>query len=199
MAVWIVHRSFGGIVSAGMLVLLLGSNLLSINLHDDARLRWPLPGYLYEISHGYPSPYDTVVSYLKVHAAKNDIVYAEPEHTMNVLHCYLGDSLIVGSLLRRDSPLPVERLRSAGYPAYIDEYYPDWIVSFGMNERMEAMLDYFSRGPFSYRLDRNIAVFWNDLTRPELPWHSFMPVRVPERSVDGIFIYKKEARGAAKK
>jgi 4-amino-4-deoxy-L-arabinose transferase-like glycosyltransferase len=145
-AVSVTHRAMGAAIAAFSIALLLCSNLLSFNINGNVPLRWPLPGYVYEILHPHISPYDTAVSYLKSHAARNDIVYATPEYNLNVLQFYLGDSLIMGSLLTRDSPLPVDRLRKAGYPAYKDEYYPDWIVSFAMDQSRADQLDFFSRG-----------------------------------------------------
>ncbi len=147
------------------------TTLLTFDI-NSMPVRFPLLGYIYEVHHNYSTPYDTAIGYLKTHAKKDDIVYTSPDNILLVLHFYLADSLIMASLLTKESTLPVEKLRKAGYPAYIDEYYPNWIVCFGMYQDRAVKLDYFSRGPYAYQLDKNIAVFYNDMTRPELPWHS---------------------------
>lgn len=195
---WIVHRALSAAVAAVMLALLLCTTLLTINI-NEMPVRFPLPGYIYEVHHNYSTPYDTAIAYLKTHAKKDDIVYTCPDHTLLVLHFYLADSLIMASLLTKESCLPVGKLRKANYPAYIDEYFPHWIIAFGMTQKAEEMLDFFSRGSYAYALDKNIAVFSEDRTRPELPWHSFVPIKVPENSSDGIFIFKRIEKPGARR
>ncbi len=196
---WIVRQAVGAAVTAVILVLLLCTTLLTFDI-NSMPVRFPLLGYIYEVHHNYSTPYDTAIGYLKTHAKKDDIVYTSPDNILLVLHFYLADSLIMASLLTKESTLPVEKLRKAGYPAYIDEYYPNWIVCFGMYQDRAVKLDYFSRGPYAYQLDKNIAVFYNDMTRPELPWHSFVPMKVPENSqATGIFIFRRIEKPAAKR
>jgi hypothetical protein len=151
-----------------------------------------LPGFVYEIHHNYSTPYDTVVSYLSENAKKDEIVYSLPEYTQNVLHFYLGDSLIMGSRLKTGfSKLPVEKVIKAGYPPYIEDYYPDWIVAFSLSDDHAGYLNLFSRGQYVYVMQKEIGVYWQDRTRPELPMHSFIPFPVPPNPNAGILIFRR--------
>jgi len=196
-AVWMVQRVTDRFIAALCIALLLCSNLLTFNIISGKPLRWPLPGYLYEIHHPYVSPYDTTISYLSAHVAKNDIIYALPTYNLSILHFYFGDSLKIGSTLSRASTLPVDVLRKAGYPAYMDEYFPNWIACFGWSQSRSDQINYFSRGPYSYILEKNIAVFWDNMIRPELPLHNFVPQKIAENSMEGIFIFKRVKKQAA--
>jgi len=187
----VLHRGFGAVFAAVVCALMLCSTLLTFNLGNQP-VRWPLPGFIYEIHNKkYITPYDTAVACMRMCAAKDDVVYSLPEYTQTVFHLYVGDSLIMGSQLKRETgTLPVERLRQAGYPAYTDEYFPHWLVIFGMSDAHAKRLDFFSRGLYSYILDRHIGVFAQDKTRPELPWHSFVPVKVLHPNT-GIFVFRR--------
>ena len=196
---WIVHRALGAVIAVVMLALLLCTTLPTFNI-NNLPVRFPLPGFIYEVHHKYSTPYDTTIAFLKAHAKKNDILYVTPDDALSAYFFNLGDSLIMGSLLTKDySRLPVDKLRKANYPAYIDEYYPDWIIALRLNQQYFQMLNYFSRGPYAYAMEKNIAIFGGNMTNPELPWHSFVPMKVPENSNDGIFIFKRIDKPGAKK
>jgi hypothetical protein len=187
----VLHRGFGALFAMIILGLMLCSTMFSLNIGNQP-VRWTLPGFLYEIHRDYTTPYDTAVAYIKEHAAKNDILYSIPEYTQGVFHFYVGDSIRMGSQLRRENlKLPVEELVKAGYPVCIEDYYPQWLVAFSMQNDAAQYLDFFSRGRFAYALDRHIGVFWQDRTRPELPWHSFVPVPMPPDPNAGIYIFRR--------
>jgi hypothetical protein len=188
---WFLHRGFGALFAVAVLFVMLSSTAFTFNLGNQP-MRWPLPGYIYESHTDYSTPYDTTLAYLREHAAQDEVVYTLPEHALNVFHFYLGDRLRMGSTLQKDSRLPTEKLRQAGYPVYRDDYFPDWILVFGMNPDRDNAIRYFSRGPYVYTLQNVIQTLSADRTRPELPWHSFMkPPALPPQSASAIFIFRR--------
>jgi 4-amino-4-deoxy-L-arabinose transferase-like glycosyltransferase len=193
---WILHRGFGAVFAFLVLALMLCSTLLTFNINNQP-VRWPLPGFVYEIHHDYVTPYDTTVAYLAGNAADEDVLFCLPNYTASVFHFYLGDRIRIGSTLHREScPIAVEHLRESGFVPYVDEYFPDWIAAFSMREGHAGMMEYFSRGPYAYKVDQLIRMFWKDMTRPELPWHSFTPQPQPAQPGACIFIYRRIDKAA---
>jgi 4-amino-4-deoxy-L-arabinose transferase-like glycosyltransferase len=193
----VLHRyRYGPYIGCTLMAVIICTNILSFKIVDQ-RFRWLLPAFINEIHNDYDTPYDAVITYLKNNAKKDDIVYVYPEHNLNPIQAYLGDTLKMQGLLRRNTLLPKEKLKKLNGLVFIDESFPDWIVAFGLRD-MDRVLGYFSSGPFTYACKSNdercntirLNIFGSDMTRPELPWHDFSPVNRFNLN-DAIYIFKK--------
>lgn len=171
---------------------------------------WPpqftplLPAYLAEIHRPYPTAYAAVLDYLAKHARQDDYVRAVPEYMNYPLMFYAGDRYRFGPLLDRDTPLPMDSLRTLGVPLFVDELHPEWIIHFSMVadrlEESKKLIRTFSKpfqtenGPaqYRYRLADSLPVYWNQTQRPELYAHYFEPPTLTAESKGfGVFISRR--------
>jgi hypothetical protein len=194
------HRfRFGRILAVLGLAIILSSNLLSFRL-ADSRVRWLLPAYISEIHANFRTPYDAVVEFLESKAAPNDLVYSSPEYTLCVLQWYLGEKLLTQGLLRPQTALPRERLADLHASLFLEDTFPRWIVCFGLKDpHCAGSIKFFSRTGYDYTCnsDKNTCTYIDifnsylvDMTRPELPFHSFGPV-TPVPRASGIYIFER--------
>ncbi|MDD5673596.1 MAG: glycosyltransferase family 39 protein [Chitinivibrionales bacterium] len=187
-----LHKGYGVVITAIPLVLLICTNLLSINI-TDRRFRWLFPAYFYEVHHPYTSAYDAMVSYVRKNISQDEIVFVMPEYAGTVLLFYLGDQFKLGSQLWKGPMDNFKVVKGPVPPLFIEDYYPDWVISLGMNPSREEQLRFLSRGPYQYVFKDRLDVYWQDMTRPELPLHSFMEPK-PGNPGEVIYILKRQEK-----
>ncbi|MCX7015888.1 MAG: hypothetical protein NTW86_25590 [Candidatus Sumerlaeota bacterium] len=165
---------------------------------DHAKFRWLLPALWSEIHHPYPTAYGAVVDYLKANAKQDDIVASCPDLANYPIMFYLGDKVRVGCVVDHQTNLPAVTLKQLNAPLFAEENFPDWLISYGQNIQAPETLAYFQRPlpeqggkRYQYKLAANLDVFCEQTQRPEIPWHTFGPVREFDPSFQGVFIYHK--------
>jgi hypothetical protein len=87
-----------------------------------------------------------------------------------------------------------EKLRALGAPIFKDEYFPTLLVCFGKAEEIARSVEYLSRDTYEYVLQKRLDVFYKDVTRPELPWHRFGPVKQFDRTTSAIYILARREK-----
>jgi 4-amino-4-deoxy-L-arabinose transferase-like glycosyltransferase len=182
----------GVYISILLLIFLLISNIFSFAAVSGGTRLW-LPHLIREISHDDETSYDAIVGFMRDRTDRDDIVYAYPEYTLNVLQFYLGDHLRIQGCIRDPFPFQKDALDKVNGLKYIDESIPHWIVLFGVTPGVKEMLEYFSRESYVYRPYAVLPVFAVDMTRPELPLHHFGPVTDFDMEKQGIYILRREA------
>ncbi|MBD3393196.1 MAG: hypothetical protein GF418_13795, partial [Chitinivibrionales bacterium] len=190
---YMVHRGFGAVAASILLVVLLSANALSFNLRRGT-MRWLLPAYLKEIHVDYTTPYEAVVDYLRAHATPADTVFVTPEYTHLSLLFYLSDSLTLGGGLNRHPYYPVEKLEGLGVPVFKEDYFPTVLICFGRTRYSLQTVQFFSRGAYEYVMKQRLNVYYKDMTRPELPWHSFGPVKRYNPATDAIYVFARRPK-----
>jgi 4-amino-4-deoxy-L-arabinose transferase-like glycosyltransferase len=201
---YIIHNSrFGAVISASLLAMMVCTNVLTFGM-PRLGFRLLLPAYVAEIHTRFDSPYDAVVRFLRDNASQDDIVYALPEYTLNSIHFYLGDVLKIHGILRHPVALPQESLKSINAPLFIDDTAPNWFISFGLRMETSKMLLFFSRGNYHYgcylayslctSYKTRLNVYWRNMTRPELPWHSFGPVKDFDERIEAIYVFQRQEK-----
>jgi hypothetical protein len=192
----------GGTVSFFILAVMLCSNILSLRI-GNPRIRLLLPGFVRESHTPQVTPYKAAVSYLLAHTKQDDTIVTLPDYTSHVLLYYMGDKVKIGGLLNDRTRLPMDKLAKLNAPVVASRYFPNWIICFGLKADRAQWLYYFSRGKYSYGCDsaaayfgyhHMIPVFWEERTRPELPWHSFRPKKKFNLSTEAVYIFKRSEK-----
>ncbi len=197
----IIHEKCGVLFTMVLLVITLTTNLFSFRM-GTAKFRWLLPGYIKEIHSDYETPFEAAISYLEKNTIYNDTVYAVPEHMGLPLLFYLGDELKIGFAVRKDTKLPKAKLDTLKAPVFIDRYFPNLVVAFGLKKVTEIRMNFFIRGKYTYKsrppnrlpYKERLGVFRLDLTRPELNQHSFSPVKKYNSDIDDIYIFERREK-----
>jgi hypothetical protein len=200
----LVHKLIGQIVACILLCIMLCTNALSLRL-NKLPVRVLLPSYVREIHKKDITPYEAAVSYLMANAKQDDTVVALPDYANQVLLYYMSDKIKIGGLLTDSSHVPRETLARLNVPLYFNAYHPKWIVSFGMLPDRIRWLSVFSRdgydygcefdsakGSYSFSADAVLPFYWEDKTRPELPWHTFGPVTAFNPGMEAVYIFKRK-------
>jgi hypothetical protein len=113
----------------------------------------------------------------------------------------MSDRIKVGGLLNDSTHLPRENLRELQAPLYWYSYHPKWIISYGLTPERKKWLSLFSRGGYDYDCDTikgscfsfaRLLVYWEEKTRPELPWHNFGPVEKFNPASEAVYVFKRK-------
>jgi hypothetical protein len=187
---YMVERGLGRGIAFLALVVFLCTNVFACNMAYP-QFRFLFPAYLYEIHTNYTTSFESVIEYLRSHAAQDDIVVAEPVYKNQPINFYLGDKLRIGSLVKRDTHLPLEKLRQVKAFQFMDEYYPNWVIGFGTTSSCMEILNYFSRDKYTYQLQDRLNVYNTDMTRPELPWHSFKEPVILDSVNNNVYVFHR--------
>lgn len=193
---FIAQRSRGAALA--LLAILLGSNLLSLSPWNTT-FRWLLPAYIQEVHRPFRTPYQAAVEFIRAHVSRDALVAVEPEFCAYPLMFYLDDHVRFGCLLNTNTLLPRAALERLSAPLWVEEYYPDWLMAFGSSMRTAALALHFCRVhhekgrevAYSYRLEKNLEVFWFDTSRPELAFHTFGPRKDFDPGLDSVYAFRR--------
>jgi len=194
---WFIHR-WNKVVALVLFGIIITTNLLTVTPFNW-KFRWLLPAYIYEVHNEYPTAYSEVVKYLEKNAKQDEQVYCFPEYTNYPLMFYLGDKIKFCCLLDKNTHLPYEKVKSLNAPLFIEENFPDWFIAFGGDPNAVRLLQFFSRPhlegekevQFKYQFVGIIDVYGIDMTRPELPWHSFGPIKNFDRQTSAVYVFRR--------
>ncbi|MHC5056518.1 MAG: glycosyltransferase family 39 protein [Planctomycetota bacterium] len=181
-----------------LLAVLLASNLLAWTPFDW-KFRWLLPAYVGEVHRDYPTAYGEVARFLERNADHDDLVLAFPDHTNYPIMFYSGKKVRLCCRIDRRCHLPASIIAKLNAPLYLEDSFPDWLVSFGTHGEVLKLIEHFSRPHeegeatvrWRYDMVEALDVYYQDTNRPEIEWHSFGPVREFDRRKDGVYIFRK--------
>lgn len=182
-------------LAVSLLLLSLTSNVLGV-APGVYSFRWFLPAYLKEIVQPYPTAYSEVSGYLLQNTTKDDTVYAYPDHMNYPLMFYTGHHCRFACLLNKKTHLNDKEVKKFHAPLYIEENFPQWLISFGTHKEVMQLIQFFSRDhledeKYKYKLVDTLDVFFNDTQRPEIFWHSFGPRTDFDRKTSAVYIFKR--------
>ena len=127
------------------------------------------------------------------------MVLADPEYCNYPIMFYLGHEVRLCCLLTRKTLLGNDRVKKLAAPLMIDENFPDWYISFGLQPSTKKLLRYFPR-PHSldgqvlqhrYGLAKVLDVLWFDTSNLDFQVHTFGPVTNFDRRTDAVYVFKR--------
>jgi len=192
---WWIHQC-SPLVSITLLLVYLGTDLLALNPLTP-RVRWLLPDFCKEIVNPYPTSCSETCAYLRANSQQDDTVWLFPDYMGKPLMYYLGDKLKFRGILDRTTLLPKEAVAKLDREMFIENVFPNWVVSFGRNPEVSSTVAGFSRPlpgtntAYRYTRVKVIDVYFDQIQRPELPFHSFGPWRGFDKSSGSVYIFKR--------
>jgi len=192
-----IHRksaAFAGVV----LAVLLTTTLLGA-WPDGWTFRWLLPAFVEEIHTPFPTACGEIARYLREHARKDDDVFILPEFFQNPVQFHAGDQILIRGLLNRNTHLSAAEIDRLDPTLFVDQVFPEWIISCGMQPELNSVVNFFSRShtrngettAFRYAIAAVLPVYWNETQRPELPWHTFGPNRDFNKNSEAVYVLKR--------
>ena len=184
-------------LALAFLLLVVLTNLLSIPLYPSRdifhrQIRFDLINYIKEIHNDYVTPYEAMAEFLQQNAKQDDIVFVSPDYMGYPLMFYAGDKFKLCCQLSYTTKLPKDNVHQLDKNLFLEEAKPKWLILFGRFENTPTIFSHFTRDGSKYKPFKYINIFWRDMTRPELLWHSYGPVADFNQTYQGIYVYKKE-------
>ncbi len=182
-------------VLLGVLVLLvlLFTNLFSLNFWFPRKPRYDLIDYLHEIHRPYLSAYEAAANFIRERCVPDEVIIVVPPNMSYPLQFYLGDRVIFGGRTDFNTRLNLDRIRSLNPDFIVEESRPDWIISFRWRQATEELLKSYRQRGLVFELDTVLDVYYlGELSRPEILLHGFYPVRDFDPRADGILFFRRE-------
>jgi hypothetical protein len=194
---WIVHRK-NKFIAIAIFIIFISTNIFTFDLSSEG-FRLLFPEYLHEIHNDYPSPYKAIEAFFQRNGNPDDSIYAIPEYANYPIMFYLGDKFRICCVLNKDTKLPIEKIKTFNAPLFVEDNFPKWLIALGASHDTREMLNFFSRPhiegnkvtTYIYKLEKILDVYAHETYRPELPWHSFRPIRHFNRSTDAVYIFRR--------
>ena len=204
---WISQSS--RLIAGTLLIAYLCSNLLGLtslgNLASlQAKFRCLLPEYCLEIMRPYPTACSETSAYLRENSRQDETLWYWPDWMGKPLMYSVGDRIKLRGILDSKTLLPKETIAKLDPELFIENVFPNWVVSFARNEEVNSTVGGFSRtlpgtnSSYRYHLVKVLDVYWDQIQRPELLWHSFGPWRGYDKKTQSVFIFKRSEKPVAK-
>ena len=166
-----------------------------IPAYKTEKIKFYFYDYAYELFHKNITPSETVINYLQNNSKQNDTILVRPDNCIAPLLFHFNNKLLFCGVLPEDNKhiLPHNKKKIPDY-IYSRNIAPDWIITFGMYPyigEFRKYFDFINANKINYSVIA-MDVFCMDVSRPELLWHSFYPVKnfPPQYK---IYIFKKRA------
>ncbi|MBP7652510.1 glycosyltransferase family 39 protein, partial [Candidatus Dependentiae bacterium] len=172
-----INRIFAIII----LIISISTNYFTlIPSYRSENVRFFLFDYIYEITHKYITPTESVIDFIEKNIKKSETILIRPEYCVAPIFFYFDENLLFcGSLSEDNQHILISQKNKIPEYIYSRKIAPDWIISFGLfpyPPEYKKYLDFIKNNKINYSLF-SIEQFCVDMTRPEIIWHSFYPVK----------------------
>jgi hypothetical protein len=167
----------------------------------DKRPRFHLTSYTREIHRDHEGPYEAAVAFVRKHIPPGDtLVVVAPDYQPTMLF-YLGDDYTFLGYLDTLSLVRTEASKLDA-PSFARRHVPQWIAMFGWRHG-DAWVKHHAMGKAAFGGDPStnasrwtVPVYYKDMSRPEIPWHSFHRVERFDRNKDAIYFLQRKQKDA---
>lgn len=166
----IPSKAAGGLV----LVLLVSSNLFTLNPLYRLPLRFDLVSLIREIHRKHLTAYEAAVGFIREHCRQDDLLVVVPPNMADPLQFYAGDRVVFAGRLDRSTRLPLERVRELNPDLLVEESRPDWIVSFRLRPVIGELVEHYRTRGMDFELYEVLDVYFlGEAIRPEILLREF--------------------------
>lgn len=174
------------------LLLVLFSNLLTLNPWLPLPPRFDLVSYLREIHSDYVTAYEAASLFIRRNCRKGDEIVVVPPNMTFPLQFYTGNRVRFGGILDGLSNLDLGGVRALSPSLIFEESEPDWLVSFGLRQVTFDVINYYARRGIFFRPPEVIAAYYlGEQIRPEILLRSFGPVEKFDPEKEGVLFFRR--------
>lgn len=154
---------------------------------SDGVFRSTIFEYMNELLNPPTSAYGETARWVNEHLSPEDSVWVVPSYATYPLMYHAPGPLYAWQLDKR-----TEEYKELPIIHFKEEEIPDYIIGFGVYvyQAQQMMANYALNGTTFQRVQQ-IPYYWYDLTRPELFWHAFDPVKDYSKEDEEIYIFKR--------
>lgn len=136
-------------------------------------------------------PYRMAADWINANVREGESVLTVPGYTVYPLIFHAPHAVYAWQLAGDESGRQFQNLPDIHFR---NRCLPDYIVAFGPSViEVAGLLDAPNAWGVRYDTVGHLDVYWSDLIRPELFWHSFVPVRDYDPGTESVFIYRKRS------
>jgi hypothetical protein len=86
---------------------------------------------------------------------------------------------------------PQEQFANLPLIHFYGQISPDYFIVFGpIREKVEENLERVKNQGIHYQLVKVIDIFWDNMTRPEIFYHSFQPIKKFDHQWEAVYVYR---------
>jgi len=177
--------------------LLITTNIFTLS-PINKQFSFSLPSYIKEITNPYPESCSQTVKYLEDNIQKDEKIFSYPFYMNYPIMFYLGDKIKICCNLNKTTNIPIEKLNDLNAPVFIEDNFPDWLISYSFDKDILNVIKYFERThtenkktiKYKYVLNRTLDVFWYPTQRPGTK-HHFGPITAFDKKSQAVYIFKR--------
>lgn len=172
-------------------ILLISSNLLYLNFPlEKYDLTCRLGRYIRENTSPYPSTGQAIEEYISKNIDKDQCVFMVPMYN-NIIQMFYHPEQKFCGLVSNTAAFAKKHKDELREDLFFETAIPDFFLVGNRDpQKFKALLDYLY-GPDTYQLHDALPVFWNEATRPEIPWRFFEPIQITNPLYGGVLVYTR--------
>lgn len=179
------RRAILAVVAA---LLVFETNLLKGGPLLNTGFRSTLLSYVGELLHPPPEPFTPTAQWINDHVPAGASIWVVPDYATYPLMFHAPQALYAWQLTWPPRPdfasLPLIHFKGQQPPDYLIAFGP------GLDDLAQAKPDLDRLGA-TYQPVATIPVFWKDLYRPELFWHTFQPITNYDPNTRAVYIFQR--------
>lgn len=177
------------------LIILMSSNLLTFNLLGPIGFHLRPVQYLGEVMNDYTTGSEAVSDYIEEHIPKDKCIFLVPMH-LNIIQMYYHPEHKFCGLVSNQAPFARKHARTLREDLFWENAIPDYFIVGGRPADQFSQFLAKSYGEGAYKLAAVLPIFWANLTRPEIPWRTFAPIRIVDPFSQGVLVFQRTSEPA---
>jgi hypothetical protein len=182
-------------LSQVFLVLLLSSNLLTLNFFGRIGLHSRLLQYGQEAMNDYTTGSEAISRFIQEEISTQDCIFIVPTYSKQTQMFYNPEHKFCGHFTNK-APFAIKHAGELREDLFWESTVPDYFIVGGRTPDQFSQLLSEVYGQGRYQLEAALPVFWANATRPEIPWRSFSQIPIQDPLVHGVLIFHRTAEPA---
>ncbi|MGD0655133.1 MAG: hypothetical protein ABSA16_12370 [Thermoguttaceae bacterium] len=170
-----------------LMILIFGTNVLNYPFSSHLWCSRPVE-FIEELWYPRITSIDEAVDWINDHVGNGQSIWVLPQSKEPPLMYHAPHATYAWHL---DRPR-TEQFAALPLVHFVDLIPPDYIIVFGpFRARIEQELEKNSNPEMIYKIDTIINVYWDEKVRPEIFWHSFLPIENFDRDLRAVYVYRR--------
>ncbi len=182
-------------VPALFLVVLVSSNVLTLNFFGRIGLHSRLVQYVGEVMNDYTTGSEAVSRYIEEEVSTEECIFIVPTNMTTIQLYYHPRHKFCGQVTNQ-APFAKKHAGELRADLFWENTVPDYVVVGGRSPDQMSQLLTELYGQSTYELEAALPVLWANLTRPEIPWRIFAPIPIQDPLVHGALIFRRTSEPA---
>ncbi len=177
------------------LILLLSSNLLTLNLFGRIGLHSRFVQYVQEVRNDYTTGSEAISKFIQEEISTEECIFIVPTYAKQIQIFYNPEHKFCGHFTNK-APFAIKHAGELREDLFWENTVPDYVIVGGRTPDQMSQFLTVLYGHSTYELEAALPVFWANVTRPEIPWRSFSPIPIEDPLLHGVLIFHRTSEPA---